>query len=80
MIPFLAGKEISRITKFHINEHQSKLLPYPLSLKQRNQETILVERGCGSRFIIANTAIIRCLFHDVVNRDVDRNVPLLIRR
>ena len=46
-----------------------QLLPYPLPLKQRCQETIFIcpERGCGSRFIIANTAIIKCLFHDVVN-------------
>ena len=56
------------LTKFHesrnsTNEHQSKLLPYPLLLKQRSQETIFIcpERGCGSRrFIIANTAIIKC--------------------
>ena len=53
------------LTKFHesrnsTNEHQSKLLPYPLLLKQRSQETIFIcpERGCGS--IIANTAIIKC--------------------
>ena len=35
---------------------------------------ICPERGSGSRFIIANTAIIKCLFHDVVNGVVDRNV------
>ena len=57
-------RKISRITKFNINEHQSKLQPYLLSLKQRSQEAILVfpEKGCGSRFIIANTAIIKIMF------------------
>ena len=51
--------KISRITKLNIN--QSKLLPYPLSLKQRSQETIFIrpERGDGSGLSIANSAIIK---------------------